>query len=152
MKEKLIMLSLLLGLATTPIVAQEWNTFTHEHFVFKILGMEKAGEGIKITLLYTNLQETSQNAAIHNTVNGARNITQNYLIDDLGFRYGYKSGESIDHVNTYPPGIPVRMSLTFGDFNWSVSKFMFSIYWSYYSGSGWQHMAVIFRDIPTRAD
>jgi hypothetical protein len=82
--------------------------FETENFKFEMIQSEVSDDNVKLTFLYTNLQKETAWGRGNNLKSG-----ETYLIDQLGERYKCIANENMGEYKTYPPNMPVKMSITF---------------------------------------
>jgi hypothetical protein len=121
--------------------------FTHKLFRFELLGVERMGREVRLTLLYTN----RQGAVATGILRDASHST--YLVDNLGNRCPYVT-HSFGPERDFPPGVPERMAIVVGEVDPEASTATATFRWQVFEqpgagrNAGWHFENVVLRDIP----
>ena len=106
----------------------------------EITRVEVAGGDIRLTFRYVNKLEDPRRGAIYSP----SDINTNYLVDNIGNRYGY-TGDSFGQGRWFAPGIPEQIWISFGKLKPGASAVNMVLKW-YVEGVG--AGPIIMREIP----
>jgi hypothetical protein len=138
---KTIALLLFITLLTHNIQAEDDpRVFETEHFRFTLINTTISDEEVKLTFLYTNLQNQTSWGYI-----GSFRGNDTYLIDQLGERFLSTSNESMGDKGTFPSDIPVKMSITYGKSPGSKMAYI-TFEWHYGKDRSRQSSVVYFKN------
>jgi TolB-like protein len=83
--------------------------FSSEAVSFDLDRVEIAGEEIKFLFVYTNRRQNDS----HGGVSAARELNENYIVDNRGTRYGYTGDSLGGQYRLFAPQVPERLWVSF---------------------------------------